>query len=65
MFSFCRYSLIVKLPFLACFAYGRNAANLAQCDISMRSLAPHDLCLVLKPYLEPMISPSKYVVRVG
>ena len=45
--------------------YCRNAVNLLQWFMSILSVAPQSGCCVRKPYLLPMISPSKYVVRVG
>ena len=45
--------------------YCRNAVNLLQWFISIRSVAPQLGCCVRNPYLLPIISPSKYVVRVG
>ncbi|RYP61514.1 hypothetical protein DL769_007670 [Monosporascus sp. CRB-8-3] len=45
--------------------YCLNAVNLLQWLRSIFSVAPQLGCCVRKPYLLPMISPSKYVVSVG
>lgn len=66
MFSRWATSLIrICPPLRACLANGRKAVNLDQCERSIFSVAPHAGFCVMKPYLVPMISPSKYVVRVG
>lgn len=64
--SLCAMSFITTAePLRACLEYGRKAGNLDQWDRSVLSLAPQLSCFVMKPYLFPMISPSKYVVSVG
>jgi hypothetical protein len=54
-----------RFPFRACSWNGRNALNFAQCCRSTLSVEPQSSCCVRNEYLEPIISPSKYVVRVG
>ena len=46
-------------------AIGLYASNRPQCCRSTFSLEPHSGCCVMKVYLVPIISPSKYVVRLG
>lgn len=52
-------------PFRTSDLYCLKAENLPQWLRSIFSVAPHPSCFVMKPYLLPIISPSKNVVSVG
>lgn len=65
IFSRCDKFGIWQLLFFADLVKGRNAWNFDQCVKSTLSVDPQSSCCVRNEYFDPIISPSKYVVRVG